>query len=56
MDDCAGFGIQCYNDGTCVDGLHSLTCICPPGHTGPYCESNLSVPFINGNGKIIYAI
>jgi len=35
-DDCAI--VPCYNNGTCVDGDDSYTCICPNGFRGIDCE------------------
>nr|5KY4_B Chain B, Neurogenic locus notch homolog protein 1 [Mus musculus] len=29
---------SCFNGGTCVDGINSFTCLCPPGFTGSYCQ------------------
>ena len=42
----------CKNGGTCVDGIGSFTCQCPPGYTGKSCESITSIcasdPCFNG--------
>ncbi|XP_032556735.1 fibulin-7-like [Chiroxiphia lanceolata] len=37
MDDCSSN--PCANSGTCVDGDQSYTCLCPPGWSGPSCQS-----------------
>jgi hypothetical protein len=36
VDDCKSH--VCLNGATCVDGLESYTCMCPPGFSGQYCE------------------
>ncbi|NXQ71119.1 FBLN7 protein, partial [Quiscalus mexicanus] len=36
-DDCSSN--PCANSGTCVDGNQSYTCLCPPGWSGPSCQS-----------------
>ncbi|XP_027759843.1 fibulin-7-like [Empidonax traillii] len=37
IDDCSSN--PCANSGTCVDGDQSYTCLCPPGWSGPTCQS-----------------
>lgn len=37
IDDCSSN--PCANSGTCVDGNQSYTCVCPPGWSGPSCQS-----------------
>ncbi|NXK87177.1 FBLN7 protein, partial [Formicarius rufipectus] len=37
IDDCSSN--PCANGGTCVDGDQSYTCLCPPGWSGPSCQS-----------------
>uniref|UniRef100_A0A8C3NST5 Fibulin 7 n=1 Tax=Cyanoderma ruficeps TaxID=181631 RepID=A0A8C3NST5_9PASS len=37
IDDCSSN--PCANSGTCVDGNQSYTCLCPPGWSGPSCQS-----------------
>ncbi|KAF7241028.1 hypothetical protein EYD10_12445 [Varanus komodoensis] len=36
VDDCIRH--QCRNGGSCVDGVYSYSCLCPPDFTGPFCE------------------
>ena len=36
IDDCVSF--PCENGGTCVDGFDEITCNCPEGFTGTFCE------------------
>ena len=36
-DDCKES--PCSNGGTCIDGIASYTCVCPPGSTGLNCET-----------------
>uniref|UniRef100_A0A8C3GYS3 Uncharacterized protein n=1 Tax=Corvus moneduloides TaxID=1196302 RepID=A0A8C3GYS3_CORMO len=40
IDDCSSN--PCANSGTCVDGNQSYTCLCPPGWSGPSCQTPLS--------------
>ncbi|XP_009072795.1 PREDICTED: fibulin-7-like, partial [Acanthisitta chloris] len=37
IDDCSSN--PCANSGTCVDDDQSYTCLCPPGWSGPTCQS-----------------
>lgn len=37
-DDCESKFAQCNNGGTCVDGINSFTCACPPNYGGFTCE------------------
>lgn len=39
IDDCPGH--LCQNGATCIDGLNSYTCECPPTFTGTLCESDV---------------
>lgn len=39
IDDCPGH--NCQNGGTCIDGLNSYTCECPPTFTGEFCGSDV---------------
>ena len=34
--------VQCQNGGSCLEGLGSYSCICPPTHTGPMCEHDIT--------------
>lgn len=36
IDDC--LYVTCYNFGTCIDGIDSFTCLCPPPYYGDFCE------------------
>ena len=36
IDDCVNH--TCANGGSCMDGVSTYTCNCPPGFTGMYCE------------------
>lgn len=40
------------NNGTCVDGINTYTCLCPPGYTGSNCQFRInecdSNPCLNG--------
>ena len=39
----------CLNGGTCLNGINSYTCTCPPGYTGSNCgDSCISKPCRNG--------
>lgn len=40
VDDCPGHG--CQNGGTCVDGVNTYNCRCPPEWTGTYTERGRS--------------
>lgn len=46
------FCSSCFNGGTCVDGINTFTCLCPPGFTGIYCQHDInecdSKPCLNG--------
>ena len=37
VDDCIANSITC-GQGTCIDGLNSYKCVCPPQATGRYCQ------------------
>lgn len=39
IDDCPGN--LCQNGATCIDGINSYTCQCPPTYTGMYCEQDV---------------
>lgn len=39
INDCPGH--LCQNGATCVDGVNSYTCQCPPSFTGPYCNQDV---------------
>lgn len=39
---CPPASSSCFNGGTCVDGINSFTCLCPPGFTGSYCEHDIN--------------
>lgn len=39
VNDCPGH--LCQNGATCVDGVNSYTCQCPPSFTGPYCNQDV---------------
>ncbi|XP_069829596.1 platelet binding protein GspB-like [Dendropsophus ebraccatus] len=38
-DDCASS--PCKNQGTCIDGFHSFTCICPTNYQGTTCSDDV---------------
>lgn len=39
VDDC--LGNLCQNGATCVDGINSYTCLCPPTYMGHHCETDV---------------
>ena len=39
IDDCHNH--QCKNGGTCLDGIKTYTCQCPPTYTGMYCQTDV---------------
>ena len=39
IDDC-GFNL-CQNGATCVDGIGSYECACPPEYTGRFCSEDV---------------
>lgn len=39
IDDCEKN--MCQNGATCVDGVNTYTCACPPTFTGPYCTEDV---------------
>lgn len=39
IDDCPGN--LCQNGATCIDGINSYTCQCPPSYTGKHCEQDV---------------
>lgn len=41
-DDCESKFAQCDNGGTCIDGINSFTCSCPPSYGGLTCEYSIS--------------
>lgn len=38
-DDCVGN--HCLNNSTCIDGINTYTCECPPQFTGPFCSVDI---------------
>uniref|UniRef100_A0AAR2JIY6 Notch receptor 3 n=1 Tax=Pygocentrus nattereri TaxID=42514 RepID=A0AAR2JIY6_PYGNA len=40
VDDCPGH--KCMNGGTCVDGVNTYNCQCPPEWTGQYCAEDVN--------------
>ena len=43
IDDC--IENPCNNNGSCVDGIASYNCVCPPGFTGADCEMSTNKVF-----------
>ncbi|GIY72356.1 neurogenic locus notch homolog protein 2 [Caerostris extrusa] len=39
INDCPGN--LCQNGATCIDGVNSYTCQCPPSYTGTYCSKDV---------------
>lgn len=39
IDDCPGH--ICQNGATCIDGINTYTCQCPPTYTGTYCSKDV---------------
>lgn len=39
IDDCARH--VCQNNATCIDGIGTYTCQCPPQYTGTYCTKDV---------------
>ena len=38
INECASS--PCKNDGTCIDGLNTFTCICTEGYSGDDCDTS----------------
>lgn len=39
IDDCPGH--QCHNGATCIDGINTYTCQCPPTYTDQFCNQDV---------------
>ena len=40
IDDC--YGIDCGENGQCIDGANNFTCVCDDEHTGEHCEVQIN--------------
>jgi hypothetical protein len=52
IDDCVS--MPCANNGTCIDGVDEVTCICTGQFTGQYCET--CVPYNRKNIHIVHCL
>ena len=49
-DDCVD--VECYNGGTCIDGVSQFSCMCETGYTGNLCQSGVYIYLSSLNNSI----
>ena len=52
IDECASH--KCKGESTCVDGMNSYTCLCPPGMEGEFCGDDIYECISNTLPRSVY--